>query len=277
MAFFIQFTMKIFDLHSDILTEEKNEKKITKHLTKNKNIAITLALWTTKLSQNTIEEKLNQYKTLASTNSNIKLAIEDFCFAQNFDIQNIIELKPLYVGLTWNKDNALAGGCEGCGHLSDLGEDYIKALNQNKIVVDTAHLNEKSFMEVANAADEIICSHTAFSGVFDHKRNLKDYQIKMIIDRGGIIGFNLVSHFLSPNKKSDKFDVLRHIEYFIDKYGDDNLSLGTDYFGSPDIVKSLNSYKKLEGIEKELKKIGYSEETIAKIFYQNAERYFNGV
>jgi membrane dipeptidase len=181
------------------------------------------------------------------------------------------------VGLTWNKDNILAGGCEGCGHLTSFGSETISRLNENKITIDTAHLNEKSFMEVANIADRIICSHTAFSGVFDAKRNLKDYQIKMIIDRGGIIGLNLVSHFLSPSKKSDKFDIIRHIEYFLDKYGDANLCFGTDYFGAPDIVKVFNQYNKLPTIEKELKKIGYSDETIARIFYKNAEKFFNEV
>ena len=107
--------------------------------------------------------------------------------------------------------------------------------------------------------------------------NLKDYQIKILIERNGVIGLTLVPEFLSPCKKTDIFDFVRHIEYFLDRYGDDHLCIGTDFFGCDKHPKKLIQYSDFSRLAKELKKIGYSDETIAKIFYQNAKIFFNEV
>lgn len=268
--------MEIFDLHNDILTSSKNAKQIEKYLKNNQNATITAALWTSQLSFDQVKSKINEYKSLQNTYPNLRFAIEDFAGAMPI-IDEIANLNPLYISLTWNDENELAGGAFSYGTLTDLGRKTIKSLNDKNIVIDTAHLNEKSFMEVLNESNKVICSHTAFSGVFAHNRNLKDYQIRMIIERAGIIGLTAVNDFLSPYKKVTTSDFVRHIEYFIDRYGDDNLAIGTDFFGTTNMPKGLSKYKSFEGLEKELKKIGYSDETIAKIFYKNAKNFFNEV
>lgn len=269
--------MEIFDLHNDILTSAKNAKKIEKYLKNNTKNTIITALWTTFFEEQIIFSKIEEYQKLKEKYKNIRFSIEDFNFVSTSNFEKIINLKPLYVGLTWNKDNALAGGCESFNHLTKFGEHIISKLNENKIVIDTAHLNEKSFMEVVNLSNKVICSHTAFSGVFDHKRNLKDYQIKMIIERGGIIGLCLCADFLSPYKKATIEDYAKHIEYFLNKYGDDNLCIGTDFHGTKHLPKGITQYKDFRYLEELLIKKGYSTETITKIFHKNAQEFFNEV
>ncbi len=269
--------MKIFDLHNDFLTALHNNGKQDKYLLKEKERDTIMALWTTNLTNGQIEKQMQRAMSLKEKHNNLYFAIEDFGFVNAENYQKVIDTKPVYIGLTWNDENMLAGGAYSNGELTKLGKHIIDKLNSDKIVIDTAHLNEKSFIGVANTSNKIICSHTAFSGVFDHKRNLKDYQIKIIVERGGLIGLCLCDDFLSPYKKVTIEDYANHIEYFLDKYGDNNLAIGTDFYGTKKLPKGIKRYSDLKKVEILLTKNGYSDKTIAKIFYKNAENFFNEV
>ena len=58
------------------------------------------------------------------------------------------------------------------------------------------------------------------------------------------------------------------------KFGDNNLSIGSDFNGTDYLPYQLKNYDGFYLLKELLLKQGYSNETIDKIFYKNAENYF---
>ena len=276
---------KIFDLHNDFLTEINSEKKKVKYLRTIENNGfkeIIASVWTSKMNQDTstgfIEGAHNFLNINNKNNVNIYLSIEDLHFISKNNLDRILNIKPLYCGLTWNYDNILAGGALDGGDFSLLGLDVVDKLESNNIQIDTAHLSERSFMTFSKITERpILCSHTACYNLRQHNRNLKDYQIKMIVESKGLIGLTLVGDFLTEDKKAKVGDIARHIDYIVSRFGDKNISIGTDFYGTKNLPKGIKSYKDLVLIEERLKYMGYSQETIDNIFYNNAKNFYKNV
>ncbi|MBR2909681.1 MAG: membrane dipeptidase [Clostridia bacterium] len=276
---------KIIDLHNDFLVEIKNDKKKIAYL-ENSNMqnvsGIFSAVWTSDLSSyyamKRVEASSNFVKTFNSNHEDKKLylAIEDLHFYSKNNLDKIINIAPAYCSLSWNSDNCLAGGAIEGGDLTTLGIEVVKSLEDNHIQIDTAHLSERSFMTFSMLTQRpLFCSHTAVASLQSHRRNLKDYQIKMVVESGGLVGIAFVSDFICQNKQSTVGDVARHIDYVVSRFGDDYVSLGTDYFGTKNLPRSLKDYKSLNLLEDRLKTLGHTQETIDKIFYKNAQSFFN--
>ena len=278
---------KIFDLHNDFLTSINRDNKKTQYLLNKKQKTISniiSSVWTTKMSrENAVKSIRKGFSFIESINRSkcackpqLGLAIEDMHFVSKECLDEVIAYNPIYCGLTWNYDNVLAGGAHDGGDISMFGIEVIRELESNNIFVDTAHLSEKSFMTFSCLTEKpILCSHTAVHSLVNNNRNLKDYQIRMIAESGGLIGIALVGQFLSNDKKSTISDIARHIDYIVSLYGDKNIALGTDFYGTKNLPKGIKNYSNLKLLEDRLKILGYSEETINNIFYKNAENFFN--
>lgn len=247
--------MKIFDLHNDALTENGAVDSSD----------TIYAIWTTQLSRKKVYE-------LISENKSKMLAIEDCgIFFDNFD-SLLSCCKFMYIGLTWNNSNAFGGGAYSYESLTALGKKAILSMNDRNMVLDTAHLNKPSFYDAIETADKVICSHTCFYNVNHHPRNLTKEQIRAIINKRGIVGLCLVGDFLGGN---DIETVIRHIDWFLDNFGDKNLSVGTDFYGTDKLPEGLKSYKDFDRLILEMIRRGYSDSTINKILYKNAAAYFS--
>jgi len=277
---------KIFDLHNDFLTAIKTDRKKNSYLKNKKTVSndVVSVVWTSEMSQEKAMRAVeNAHSFISDYNdknigrvANLRLAIEDLHFISKNNLYKIINLNPIYCSLTWNNDNILAGGALEGGDISLLGISVIEELEQNNIFVDTAHLSERSFMTFSKITTKpILCSHTAVASHVPHKRNLKDYQIKMIIESDGLIGIAFVDKFLTNDKKSTINDIARHIDYIVSRFGDKNICLGTDFYGTKQLPKGIKNYNNLKLLEDRLKILGYTEETIENIFYNNANNFFN--
>ena len=266
---------KIFDLHNDYFLKLKNKKKLAYVFKKNTKNNIVSAIWTSELNSYESMQILSEASKFVNLNEKLLLGVEDLHFINKENISDFLRLRPTYAGLTWNTSNSMAGGAFESGKLTSFGKEIIKQLEDNNIKIDTAHLNEESFLDVCRLSKKpIFCSHTAFYGVNAHPRNLKDYQLKMIVDSGGLVGLCLVSEFLNGTKKSTISDITRHIDYFSCKFGIDNLAIGTDFYGTAHLPKHIRSYRCLaKRLSKELLKLGYTEKSINKIFYENAANF----
>jgi len=249
----------IFDIHNDIMTAhgENAEKFILQNM-------VVLVIWATRLTQ------WDAFTLARKANTISRTAFEDISFVD--DITKLLEVNPLYCSLTWNYDNKFAGGALQDGELTGLGKDAIEFLNSANIPLDTAHLNRKSFFEAVTCADKVLCSHTCFDYVCSHPRNLTDEQIIYIIEKKGIIGITFVSEFLSDSiAKID--DIIRHIDYFVQKFGVKNLAIGTDFLGTAP-VDGISNYFDISKISNRLVGLGYSQEAINQIFFKNAQEFF---
>jgi microsomal dipeptidase-like Zn-dependent dipeptidase len=92
------------------------------------------------------------------------------------------------ITLTWNGENKIAGGVNSDKGLTPFGREIIGIINSLKIFTDLSHLNKKSFYGAIECAEFPFASHSNCFSIKQNKRNLSDEQIRLIAEKGGIIG-----------------------------------------------------------------------------------------
>lgn len=277
-AFFVlkDFTRHIIynmvcDFHNDLLTANNAFDILKDYSTR--EIKVVLAVFKGKRSYNEsvkICKNFNNFKA-----ENCYLALEDLGYESLESIKSLLDFKPIYCTLTWNGENILGYGCHkdsSLGLKSD-GLKLIKTLNEKKIYVDTAHINERGFYDVMDNSEYIVNSHTAFYGAFAHMRNLKDEQLKLLISKKSLIGLVLYSEFLTGNSVAKIDDFIRHIDYFVQRFGYNNLCVGSDFYGAYDFVEGVADYGDFGLIEEKLSKLGYAKQAIDGILFKNLEDF----
>lgn len=243
------------DFHNDILTAVGGE--LTEKYLKNNIITAVF------------RGKMNFGEAVGIAAKARLLAFEDVGY-EDLNVDKLISLKPIYVGLTWNGENRLGYGCNFQDGLKQEGKEFIKKLNKQGIAVDCAHISEGGFKDIIDNAETVVDSHTCFNAVFKHKRNLHEWQLKELVLRGGLVGVTCYSRFMTDGKHCKIADFIRQIDYFVQKFGADNLAVGTDFYGCENYVEDVLSYEKLYRLtRKELFKLGYDSGSIDKILCNN--------
>lgn len=268
---------KIFDLHNDYILKIHSDKRKAKYIDK-KSItaqAIVSAVWTSEFSSDESMSEIERARDFICQNKKLYLGVEDLHFLSKSNLDKFLEFRPLYAGLTWNKTNCLGGGASESGKLTAFGKQVVKNLEDFDIKVDTAHLNEETFLDICKVSNKpIFCSHTAFYGKNAHSRNLKDYQLKMIVDSGGLVGLCFVSDFITGSKRCNIDEIASQIDYFACKFGTKNIALGTDFYGTKNLPKHLKNYTEIsKNLSSALEKMGYTQKAINNIFYDNAHEF----
>lgn len=131
--------------------------------------------------------------------------------------------------MSYNRRNFAADGCaeQANAGLSALGRELVHYLNKAGIIIDVAHTGEKSSIEAAQVSEKpIMASHTASKTLFDFIRNKSDETLRVIADKGGLIGVYAVSSMLGGN--GDLLMMLEHIRYIANLIGSDHVGIGTD-------------------------------------------------
>lgn len=201
--------------------------------------------------------------------------------------KNFNSLEMLYaaglrsLGPVWSRDNLFGVGVpfefpgdpdSGAG-LSGLGVELIKICNQMNILVDLSHLNEKGFWDVAKHSDNpLMATHSNIYELCKTARNLKDKQLDAIAESKGVVGLNYATGFLNATGDMDadaSLDVMfKHMEYMLEKLGEDGVALGSDFDGAP-MPSQVRSVADLPNLIARFKQAGYSAELIDKICYKN--------
>ncbi|MBA7681825.1 hypothetical protein ES703_90166 [subsurface metagenome] len=184
--------------------------------------------------------------------------------------------------LTWNQRNQIADGIgesrTGSG-LTEFGLKVIDEMNRLGMLIDVSHLSETGFWDVVKRSKTpIVASHSNCYALCPHLRNLKDEQIKALADKGGVIGITFVPNFLTQEKrKTTVEDVVKHIDYLVEKVGVDYVGLGSDFDGTGGLPLGLEGVDKIPNITGELLDRGYKEKDIKKILGENFLRVFKEV
>lgn len=182
------------------------------------------------------------------------------------------------ITLTWNYSNELADGIyeERGGGLTEFGKKALSVMQKMGMVVDVSHLSEKGFWDVVKYAKKpFVASHSCVKSLCAHPRNLDDAQIDAIINGRGCIGINFYPLFLSDSGEASIKDVVRHIEYILNRNGENTVGLGSDFDGTDSMPRNLNDVSDMKKIVPELKALGLSEDTINKICFENFYRIFS--
>ena len=178
------------------------------------------------------------------------------------------------ITLTWNYPNGL--GEPHCGEqhkkLTPKGIEFVEAMQDLGIIVDCSHLNDAGTEQLGDILDvPFVASHSNAREVTAHTRNLPDNLIKLIANKGGVIGLNFAQSFLGTSPISRIEDIVKHGLYLINKGGEDVVALGTDFDGiKPDTeIKDTSEMYRLYDAFKEA---GLSVEQCEKLFWKNADR-----
>lgn len=280
--------MKYFDLHCDTLCRcvdengrlEENPFDVDiKRLSKfDKSVQTFACFINDKYKGVEAEERFyalyNIYKNTDFATVTPILSIENLSCI-NGKIENIKKIGEMGVriaSLTWNGENEIAGGVNSDCGITDFGKCVVAELEKEDIVIDTSHLNEKSFYDLCKIAEKpFISTHSNSYSICSEKRNLKDEQFEIISDIGGVVGINLFNKFLCE-KESGFEDILRHIERFILLGGEDSIALGTDFDGCT-VHKSVKTVENMALLYDFLKK-ELGKRLVDKIFYENSADFF---
>lgn len=178
------------------------------------------------------------------------------------------------ITLTWNYPNGL--GEPHCGEqhkkLTPKGIEFVEAMQDLGIIVDCSHLNDGGTEQLGDILDvPFVASHSNAREVTAHTRNLPDNLIKLIANKGGVIGLNFAQSFLGTSPVSRIEDIVKHGLYLINKGGEDVVALGTDFDGikpNTEIKDASEMYRLYDAF----KEAGLSVEQCEKLFWKNADR-----
>ena len=178
------------------------------------------------------------------------------------------------ITLTWNYPNGL--GEPHCGEqhkkLTPKGIEFVEVMQDLGIIVDCSHLNDAGTEQLGDILDvPFVASHSNAREVTAHTRNLPDNLIKLIANKGGVIGLNFAQSFLGTSPISRIEDIVKHGLYLINKGGEDVVALGTDFDGikpNTEIKDASEMYRLYDAF----KEAGLSVEQCEKLFWKNADR-----
>lgn len=196
---------------------------------------------------------------------------------------DIAKLTKAYQGgvrlltLSWNYPNGLSfpHGAAYVGQgLTAAGKIFVEKMEELHMIVDVSHLNDAGVADLADMMKQpFIASHSNARSLTAHTRNLTDEQIRLIAERGGVIGLNFAQRFLGDSAVSRIADMVRHAQYIVDIGGSDVLALGTDFDGISPAVE-IENIGEMDKLAQALEQSGMTVPLVEKIFEKNALRFF---
>lgn len=214
-------------------------------------------------------------------------------------LRNYYRLGVRMIALTWNYENGIGypnlamndfddyrqvnflQRVDTVNGLTDFGIEYIREMERLGIIIDVSHLNDAGFYDVLDYTSKpFVASHSNARAICPVARNMSDDMILKLAQRRGVMGLNFCGDFLAlhdePNGPSRIDDMVTQIQYIRDLAGIDVIGLGTDFDGINSKLEIKDaSYMPL--LEIALKKAGFTEEEIEKIFYKNVLRVYKEV
>ncbi len=180
-----------------------------------------------------------------------------------------------YLGLLHFTANPCGAPMMGWGQdsgqgLTNFGRDVVTKCEDEGILVDLAHINERGLFDACEQAKKpMILSHAGLAGVFDSWRNTSDAQLRAVADTGGVAGVIFCPRYLGRDGVEAVVDHLLHI---VNVAGEDVAALGSDWDGFIVPTRGLDEASKLPLLTDALLARKVPERTIRKILRENTLR-----
>lgn len=231
---------------------------------------------------------------LCRTSDDIEAAVADDRFAAVMHLEgcepidiNLDALDVLYaaglrsLGPVWSRNNAFGHGVPfaypmspdtGPG-LTEAGFDLVRACNRLGILIDLSHITEQGFWDVAKTSDQpLVASHSNVHALTPVARNLTDRQLDAIKATNGLVGLNFAVTMLradgSDNVDTPMSDLVRHVDYLVDRLGIDGVAIGSDFDGAA-IPALIGDAAGLQILLEALVGAGYGQAELDKISRDN--------
>lgn len=166
-------------------------------------------------------------------------------------------------------DTAIAGAAAGLtkGGLTDLGRQWVRALEAKSIIIDLAHASPATLRDVtAMASRPVLVSHTGVKATCNNPRNLSDEELQAVAKTGGVIGIGLWD---TATCGTDAKATARAIRHAVSVVGSDHVALGSDFDGAVTTPFDASGWALITDA---LLQEGFSEPDIRKIMGENVVR-----
>ncbi len=185
------------------------------------------------------------------------------------------------ITLTWNYPNEIGYPNFEWTHadkgLTAFGRDVVEEMNRLGMLIDVSHLSDQGFYDVATLSSQpFVASHSDARALVHHPRNLADDMLRLLAEKGGVVGVNFESTFLGDGKVGRIEDLVRHIRHISNVGGMEVLAIGTDFDGTMNPVE-MTDIGQMGRLAAALAEEGFSEGQLEKLFYGNAARVIRDV
>lgn len=186
------------------------------------------------------------------------------------------------IGLAWDDTRYASGAWRGSRHgLTKEGRHLLAVMAQFGFILDLTHMSEKATLEAMESySGTVVATHSNARALVPGERQLSDTQIRLIGERGGVIGIVMSNSFLKaghrrgePKELVTLDQVVAHIDYICQLTGSAaHVGIGSDLdggFGAADIPAELDSAADLPKIDNKLTERGYTPIDIENILGGN--------
>jgi membrane dipeptidase len=192
------------------------------------------------------------------------------------------------LGLSHFGPGRYAPGTKMEGPLTAKGVELLKEMNSMNMILDVTHLTDEGFYQALDLyKGPVWASHNNVRKIVPNQRQLNDEQIKMLIERGAVIGGMLDCWAMDIrfiDTISDPWQLDIRLENLVDHWdhicqiaGNSlHIAIGSDLdgiFGTEQSPWNMNSIADLQKYEEILLKRGYKQEDIENIFSKNWLRF----
>ncbi|ULQ56910.1 membrane dipeptidase [Flavihumibacter rivuli] len=181
-----------------------------------------------------------------------------------------------------------AMGTDATGGLRPKGKELLKEMERLNIILDATHLCDDSFWEALDCfKGHVWASHNNCRALVNHNRQFSDDQLRVLIERGAVIGAAMDAWMIVPGWVRGKSDpvgmgcnlerLIDHIDHICQLAGNSyHVGIGSDLDGAfgreqcPYDVETIADIGKLPSL---LAKRGYSEQDISNLMRDNWIRF----
>jgi membrane dipeptidase len=149
-------------------------------------------------------------------------------------LRNFYRLGMRVLGMSHDIRNDLVDGRKEArtgGGLSRLGVAVVKEANRLGILLDVSHIADPGFFHVLEVSTQpIVASHANVRAVYNHPRNFTDEQLRLLADKGGVLGLVYIPRFIG-HQFTPIEGIVAHLEHAIEVMGIDHVAvsgLGSD-------------------------------------------------
>ncbi|MFC3323662.1 dipeptidase [Mesorhizobium cantuariense] len=192
------------------------------------------------------------------------------------------------IGPVWSRHNIFGHGVpfaypkspDTAPGLTNAGFALVRECNRLGIAIDLSHITEQGFWDVAKTTDKpLIASHSNAHALTPVARNLNDRQLDAISESRGIVGLNFATTMLrsdgQENAGTPLSDMVRHIDYLVNRMGIDCVGLGSDFDGAT-IPQGICDAAGTQNLVSALRDAGYGDSDLQKICRENWLRVLAG-